>query len=522
MTVYVFDHAKRVRMPLAKDQVTALIHDEGGHSVHAEIDSSAAVVPGEYIGFRCVDDKFRMFVVDTAAHDDDVNVTDIEAVDAAVAELKEIIIEEEQQLDVDLHKAITSLLPSGAGWIVKGMQPDRVEKTRAYYASAWEMLKTFETLYAWRTVVYYEFSGTEIGWRVIETMPDEAIFRGRILNSRKDASKVYVSKKGKPITRLYVLGPAQGSRDVQTNLTIADAEWSMDAGDPADKPKGQTWIEDVEAVAKYGLHTDKVLINGVEDPKELLKKGWEELQRVKEPSFTAEATVTDVEFLPGHSHQQIRMADLIAIRFRDGSFAAAAKVINIKRDYIKPGLTKIIIGDKKDAITSQVGQLITSATHTFERLTVYQNRFREDEALIQLNAEFIQANAKDIELNAEETIRLNSELLLIDAEITTMKELIAEKASIEDLEAQILSVVDNAYVGGILSGTDVACNSLTATSSVWTEYISSYSITTAELILGDSELQKKTMYVVTGIETTKYDGYVTGVKALTTEITYYA
>lgn len=517
MTVYVFDREKRVKKALAQDQVTALIHDEGNYTLHAEIDSGVAVAPGEYIGFRCVDDNFRLFAVDSAAHDDDNNVTDVEATDAIVVDLKEIINEDLQKLDVDLHTAIRALLPEGQGWIVKGAQPDRLEKTRSYYASVWEMFKTFEQLYEWRITTYYTFDGGAISGRVIETMKDEAVFRGRILHSRVDASKVYLTRKGRPITRLYVLGPAQGSQDVQTNLTIADAEWSIDAGDPVDKPKGQTWIEDPAAVAKYGLHTDKIMINGVEDAKSLIEKGWQELQKLKEPKVTAEAVVADVEFLPGHSHRVIRLGDLVAVRLKNGMYAAA-RIIAVKRDYIKPLQTKITTGDKKDAITYQVSSLISSATHTFERLTIYQNRFYEDEALIQLNAEFIQANAKNIEANAEQ-IRLNAEELLIKANKTDIEGFV----TVDDLEAEILSVVDNAYIGGVLAGTDIMCNALTATASVWTEYISAYSVTTAELIIGESALYKASVTVVTGIDVVKnVEGHITAVQPVTTKIDYYA
>lgn len=404
MTVYVFNRDKTVRQPLAMGQVTRLIHGEAANDLTASIDANVSLENGEHLGVKCADGRFRLFTIENVARDDDKNVNDVTATDAIVADLQEIILEEEQQLDVKLMDGIKALLPKG--WTVTGTQPDRLEKSRAYYTSAWQMLKTFEQLYEWRIVTYYRFDGSAISDRVVETMQDEAVYRGRILQSRKDASKVYITKKGKPITRLYGLGPAQGTRDVQTNLTFADAEWSKYAGDPVDKPKGQKWVQDQEAVAKYGLHTATITINDAENEKELLEKTWKELQRLKEPAVTAEATVTDVEALPGHEHQIIRLGDLVAIRLKNGQYAAA-RVIDVKRDLLHQHLTKIIVGNKKDAISYQVSTLIASATHTFERLTIYQNRFYEDEALIQLNAEFIQINAKKIEENAEQ-IRLNA------------------------------------------------------------------------------------------------------------------
>lgn len=579
MTVYVFDRDKNVRKVLAQDQVTALVHDENNHSLHAEIESAAQIKCGEHVGFRCIDGNFRLFTVESAAHDDRANVTDVTATDAIVTELKEIIAEENQQLDVDLHTAIAELLPiegneqafvtkdgqklftksgellivkikgsaaqnarsTGTGWTIRGRQPDRVEKSRAYYASAWEMLQTFTTLYEWRILCYYEFADGRISARVIETMPDEPTFRGRIISSGEDATNVRIAYAGKPITRLYALGPAQGSEDVQTNLTMADAEWSIDAGDPADKPKGQAWVEDVEAVAKYGLHTDKVMINGAKDAKDLLEKGWQELQRLKEPKVSVDSLVADVEMLPGHSHRMIRLGDLVAVRLKNGS-SVAARIISVKRDYIHPLLTKIAAGDKKAALSSQVSALITDAVHTFERLTVYKNRFREDEALIQLNAEFIQANAKNIELNAEEirvnaaelyalnakVVEVDAEIVNINAELTYVEGLIAKSITTETLAAEI-AALESLHVGGNVDVPGhVSCDTLWVNGTLdvegemWANDIVASSISCTGLSINEDKLSKTSLTVVTGIDVvTNLEGRITAVQPVTTKIDYY-
>ncbi len=532
MTVYVFDRDKKIREILSADQVIEIIHDESNYSIHAEIDGNIALEPGEHIGFRCVDDRFRIFTVDSAAHDDDHNVMDVTATDAIVSELQEIILEEKQQLDVQLHDAIRELLP--AEWTITGTQPDNSEKTRAYYTSAWQMLRTFEQLYSWRIIVYYTFASGQISGKVIETMPDEGVFRGRILNSRKDAGKVYVTKKGKPITRLIGLGPAQGSRDVQTNMTFAKEEWYADRGDPVDKPAGQTWVEDPEAVAKYGLHTSTVSITDAKDEADLLKKTWAELQRLKEPAVTAEAVVADVEMIPGHEHQMIRLGDKIAIRLTNGTWTAA-RVIAIKRYYVKKWLTKITIGDQKSSISYQVASLIASATHTFERLTIYQNRFHEDEALIQLNAEFIQANARAIEANAEE-IRLNaselfvinSKVVEIDAEITAVKNLVANSITTETLSAEIAALEYLSVGGDVNVPGSITCDTMWVNgethfeSTAYMEDIEAYGIECSTLKINGDQLEKASLTVVTGIDVVKnLEGHITAVQPVTTQFYYF-
>lgn len=416
MMVYIFGHDKQVRRIAPENSITDLVHDEAAYTLDATVSEDLRVQNGEHIGFRCVDGHFRLFTVIKRDNDDSRHQTIIKATDAIVQELKEATVEELQQLDVGMKVAIEGLIAASdttEAWEVIGEEPDRLEKSRGYFSSVWTMLETYKTLYEWQILPYYAFENGKISKRVIELQEDVAVFRGRILKSRKDAANVSVIKNNPPVTRLYGVGASTGSGDLQTNLTFAEVEWSVAKGDPVDKPKGQSWVEDPAAVAKYGRHGATAPFNDVEDPAELLKKTWEHLQTVKEPSCTVEANIQDLERVPGHEHQIIRLGDLVPIRLTNATMETA-RVIGIKRDYIRHWLTKLTIGDKTATVQSQVSSLIVSAAHTFERLTIFKNRFHEDEALIQLNAEHIQLNATTIYEHAEQ-ILLKAEKEDLDA-----------------------------------------------------------------------------------------------------------
>lgn len=484
MMVYIFGHDKQVRRIAPENSITDLVHNEAAYTIDATVSEELMVQNGEHIGFRCVDGHFRLFTVIKRDNDDSKHQTIIKATDAIVQELKEATVEEHQQLDVGLKVAIESLIAASdttEAWEVIGAEPDRLEKSRAYFSSVWTMLETCKTLYEWQIIPYYEFDNGKISKRVIELQEDVAVFRGRILKSRKDAANVSVIKNNPPVTRLYGLGASTGSGDLQTNLTFSEIEWSVAKGDPVDKPKGQSWVEDPEAVAKYGRHGATAPFNGVEDPAELLKKTWEHLQTVKEPSCTVEATIQDLERVPGHEHQIIRLGDLVPIRLTNATMETA-RVIGIKRDYIRHWLTKLTIGDKTATVQSQVSSLIVSAAHTFERLTIFKNRFHEDEALIQLNAKHIQLNAKTIYENAEqillmakqgdldkvyvfldgvtETLELHGKTIKIHGEsietqgdtIKTHADLIQDNADEIQLNAKEISIkADKTYVDNLVA-----------------------------------------------------------------------
>lgn len=507
MTVYVFDESRHVREMLKPEDTADLIHDENNHQITISISADSQVKTGEYIGFRCVDGHYRMFCVTAAALDDDKRQINVTATDAIIQDAKERIIEPLQLLDVTLDDALSQY--AGEGWTVEGEVPDRLEKSRAYYASLWSMITTLEQLYEWKINAYYRFENGAISGRVLGMHKDEPTFRGRILQSGKDASKLYVTSTGRPITRLYGLGKATGSQDEPENLNFADVEWSVENGDPVNKPKGQAWVEDPEAVAEHGIHADTFSAPEAETPADLLKQTWEELQKRKRATVAIKANVADMEMVPGYSHMQIRLGDLVAVVLKDGTIVEA-KIIAIKRNYSSPWLTTVTIGEKTATIQTQVAALITSATHTFERLTIHKNRFEEDEALIQLNAEHIQLNATSIieharqimliaqdtevvkldldgingtltaqagriQLNADaieantqkidaqaDTITLQAQEIALKASKTYVDNLVAQFVTAEELEAEILTVVDSAYIEGKLEAAILSVGGIVA------------------------------------------------------------
>lgn len=572
VTVYLIGKDRRVRAPLGPGDAVDLIHDENNHKITVSVSAKHAVKNGEYIGFGCIDGHYRLFCVTEALLDDDKRMIDVTATDAIVQEMKEVIIEDKQLLDVNLTDALLSYVPDET-WAVTGDAPDRLEKSRAYYATLWEMLTTLEQLYEWKVDAFYVFDGGGIVEKELHMRSAEPIFRGRIFQAGRDASKITVTRSGRPITRLYGLGKSTGTEDEPSNLTFADVVWSVADGDPVDKPKGQTWVEDPDAVAEEGVHTDKYVAQDAETAEDLLQRTWEELQKKKQPSVTVKATVADMEMVEGYTHQQIRLGDLVAVVLREGTIVEA-KIIAIKRNYTRPWLTTITIGEKAASIQTQVASLITSATHTFERLTIHKNRFHEDEALIQLNAEHIQLNATTILEHAEQIMLLaeenesvqlmldgvsgtlsaqaskiielesaNGEVLLrldgvndtltaqaneiyLKANKTYVDNLVAEYVKAEDIETEILRVVNSAYIEEILEVADLRVGGMTAgfvsADGVEANDVVSSSVTTGSLSIGGDTLYKTSLTVVTGIDVvTSLEGRVTAVQPITTQFYYY-
>lgn len=474
MTVYLFDQWKQVRKIIPPTGVTELIHDEDNHQLHAVVDMQLRVHNGEHLGFMCADKRFRLFTVVMSEDFDDRGVTIITGMDASVQELREMIVEDCTQTTT-VKQTVEGLLRSAGAmdlWTITGEDSTETKETKAYFTSVWNILAQCEGLYLWQIVPYYTFQGGQISGRVIELAKDEAVFRGRILKSKKDATNVYVIRTDPPITRLYVTGASAGTGDMQTSVTISGVSWSKAAGNPVDKPAGQNYIEDPEAVEKHGMHAASISLTHIQTADELIRAAWEELQKRKEPTCTVEATVQDMEQVHGYQHQIIRLGDRVPIRLSNATMEAA-RVINIKRDYIRPWLTKVVLGERVQTIQTQLRQMQSfssdfsvSQDHVKKETEKNSSSIRDmgsqllmNAALIQLNAEMIQANAHVIELNAEQ-IRANAEQIELKAgkqEVTELGETVsAAMVMIDGINAQLALKATKAEVTEVSSRLSLA------------------------------------------------------------------
>src|SRR5690606_30867689 len=97
-----------------------------------------------------------------------------------------------------------------------------------------------------------------------------------------------------------------------------DVEWSVANGDPINKPLGQDWVGDPEALEKYGIpmpdgtkaHRFGFFEDSQEkDPTNLLHTTWKKLQEVKEPIVSYEMTVQTFADILGYEHEQVSVGD---------------------------------------------------------------------------------------------------------------------------------------------------------------------------------------------------------------------
>lgn len=400
VTVYIFDANRRIRRVLP--DVTELLHTESDGTLEAVFSQTAGATPGEELGFACVDGLFRLFTIDRVEHDDHNGTDIVTATDAARAELQDTVT-----LNVELESATAieaaRQILAGRGWRIEG-GGGRSEKVATGYTSAWAALSDLESTHEVRVLPGYAISGGVVMGRRLVVAERTSTFRGRIFEARLDATDIAITHSERPITRAYGVGAATGTQDVPTRMTIADAAWSRANGDPADKPAGQAYIDNPDAPPGALVREMMVLDENETDAVKLLEKTWEKLKARQTAHVSGTATVADVEMQPGMEYKAVRLYDRVAVIARSGE-KVMATVLEIKRDYVRPHLTKITIGEEDfqpRTLSKAVAALARSEIASRGRSAGASNKIIQNAALIQLNAEAIQMNAKTILMQAED------------------------------------------------------------------------------------------------------------------------
>lgn len=152
-------------------------------------------------------------------------------------------------------------------------------------------------------------------------------------------------------------------------INFADVVWSKKNGNPADKPAGQEYVEDVDATAKYGFDDGKPRI-GIEifeditDPAELLQATWSALQTLKRPQASFRASVMDVG--------DLGLGDTVAIVRHDIKIEYFTRVYKVTHNLLDERQNSIELGDdfSGNSITSTVNDLGKSVG-TVEQLANY-------------------------------------------------------------------------------------------------------------------------------------------------------
>jgi len=363
--LYVFNSAEQLQTVLKNDGDACpyydAIHTEklNGENVFiftvpANHLDSQYVVEGNLVAFRDLDQNWQLFEIKRVTDVHGEGLTRTAYCEHIFYELLDDIVIDKRP-ETTARDAMERML-EGTRWQVGIVDDLGISRTNAYYESALSGIQKVAN--AWKG---------ELRWRclmeggVIIRVVDLLAMRGTdtgkqfayakdILNIKREvdisglATALYGRGKG-----VEIESGGYGRR-----LTFADVEWSVENGDPVDKPLGQEWVGDPEALERWGRpgstgkrHRFDVFVDeDEEDPEALLQKTWEQLQQRKIPRVTYELDVISLEQLTGYEREQVRLGDLVRVIDREFNppLVVSARIIELERDLLAPENTKVVLG----------------------------------------------------------------------------------------------------------------------------------------------------------------------------------
>lgn len=214
-------------------------------------------------------------------------------------------IMDKRPTDTTLHEALTQALEHVPNWKVGDVEGDNVASTTFYRINP---LKGGQTAAKeWDNELEYEveLDGGRLGDRIMHAPKRLGENRGAALEIGHNAKEIKRKVDRKNVkTAIYAWGKGEESGDgYGRRITIEDVQFSVDAGDDFNKPDGQAYIGDEQALLQHGRFVKGQLVHRFadyeddqeEDPEALAKAAWDELQTMNTPSVTYEAKAQDLE-----------------------------------------------------------------------------------------------------------------------------------------------------------------------------------------------------------------------------------
>lgn len=307
----------------------------------------------EYVANHSVESRMKFNLYYLLRHNTNGSITSLDCVQSGIEELmKAPIYDIRPQGDARQH--IERIL-TGSRW-----QAQYVPKTAAgtktyYYIDAFTALKKMCAFFAIEMQFHVEINGNHIGARYIEfkerigQVTHKRVTYGHnaleiVCETQKD--QIYTALigrgRGEQVSEAGTIkkdGTIQESDGYGRKVTFEDLVWSKAKGDPVDKPKGQQYVEDKEATARYGID-GKPKIGFIEfdteDRATVLKRTYEALKEYSRPRAELKTTAVYLD---------ARIGDTVRVVRHDLKLDYPVRVFEVKWDRLSETLIELRLGD---------------------------------------------------------------------------------------------------------------------------------------------------------------------------------
>ena len=322
----------------------------------------------QFFGFQSRDRDFCLFRISDKSYD--IGLT-IQGIDRAESDLHSFIIENKRPRGT-ADQVLSGIL-EGTGYQLGNVDGlTRTGKLSFYYISVRQALVKIIESYACEFKIRYTFVENKIIGRYIDINQRFGRVTGHQFEYGSNILNVtYEESSDDVVTALIGRGKGEQSTDENGEATggygrriqFKDVVWSVSNGDPVDKPAGQNYVTNEAARNIYGLHQNGVIKHrfgvytneDIEDPVELLKATYKELQRLSVPIVTFKANLLD---LANAIENDIWIGDSVGIVRDQIGIAFEARIHKLTIDKLDNNRSVAELGDyqtlqAKDRATRQ-------------------------------------------------------------------------------------------------------------------------------------------------------------------------
>lgn len=381
--LYLFDKNENLIHELASSEIESLIQNEELNKLMTLefavfIDSNDKMKDIEYVAHKDMEDyqKIQMYRI-IGSESDDYTVN-YQAVHIIFDELKAYGYIRDKRPDKVKASAALNIALAGSRWKVGRVDDSDLLSTSFYDLTRLDALSKIIKTWNLDLHFYLTFDGNKITGRFVDLLE----FRGEDTGERfvygtnalevvkeVDKSEVYtrVIPRGKGEEKLDEEGkPTDG---YGRRIKIDDIIWEKSKGDPIDKPKGQEFLELKEMTEKFGFsdgepRTRVQIFEDIEDPKALIKAGYDFLVKVSRPLVQFKTKIS--------KRSRTNVGDIVRIIRKDLDFYYRTRIYKAHRNLLNETL-EVEFGDKLVQSPADRQKIVS------DNLNALENRLKETE-----------------------------------------------------------------------------------------------------------------------------------------------
>lgn len=374
--LYLFDKNENLIHELASNEIESLIqHEELNKLMTLEfsvfIDSNDKMKDIEYVAHKDMEDyqKIQMYRIISSESDD--YTVNYQAVHIIFDELKAYGYIRDKRPDKVKASAALNIALAGSRWNVGRVDDSELLSTSFYDCTRLDALSKIIKTWNLDLHFYLTFDGNKITGRYIDLLG----FRGedtgeRFVYGSNALEVVKEVDKSEVYTRVIPRGKGEEKVDDEGKPTdgygrrikIDDVLWEKSKGDPIDKPKGQEFLELKEMTEKFGFSDGKArtrvqIFEDIEDPKELIKAGYDFLVKVSRPLVQFKTKIS--------KRSRTNVGDIVRIIRKDLDFYYRTRIYKAHRNLLNETL-EVEFGDKLVQSPSDRQKIVSDSLNSLE------------------------------------------------------------------------------------------------------------------------------------------------------------